>query len=402
MDYSPPPLFKQGPSALARLVVFVLLAFVLLFTDAHFHTLKLVRQVVGTALYPLQRLALVPRDAALDTLGFFVSGSTLRAQNAALQKRNLQLGLEAARATELNAENSHLRALLQLSQQAPVKPIPAEIQYDTRDPFNQKVVIDHGMQSGVAAGAPVINEDGLIGQVTRVFPLQSEVTLLTDRDQAVPVQIVRTGVRSVIYGTANGDLLDLRFVPTGADVKPGDELVTSGLDGVYPSGLPVGRVLRVERQSDSAFANVVATPIAQIRGVRQLLVLHYEEALPPNPMDDPNATGSDGSDATASTSRKGGKTGGKESGNAGRHVASAVNGGGHDARAGLTVNTAAPSAADLEAARRASGDENRRQRAQAAARHQASKARAASVAAAASGAKSATTPAVTATGKPSH
>ncbi|MGI4861439.1 MAG: rod shape-determining protein MreC, partial [Janthinobacterium lividum] len=285
--YSPPPLFKQGPPALVRLAVFVVLALGLLITDAHFHTLKTVRQVVGTVLYPLQRAALAPRDMALGVLDFFASGTQLRAQNAALRKRNLELGLSAARAAELTVENVHLRALLELAQRSPVKPIPAEIQYDTRDPFTQKVIIDHGLQSGVNAGSPVINENGLIGQVSRVYPLQSEVTLLTDRDQAVPVQIVRTGVRSVVYGTANGDLLDLRFVPTGADIKPDDELVTSGLDGVYPPGLPVARVLRIERQSDSAFAKVVAAPIAQIRGVRQLLVLHYVEAMPPNPTETP-------------------------------------------------------------------------------------------------------------------
>jgi rod shape-determining protein MreC len=285
MDYSPPPLFKQGPSALVRLVVFVMLAVGMLFTDAHFHTLQLVRQVVGTTLYPLQRLALLPRDLTYDTLNFFVSGAKLRAENTALAARNLNLGLAASRTAELSVENEHLRALLQLTQRAPITPIPAEIQYDTRDPFSQKVIIDHGTQSGIVAGSPVVNELGLVGQVTRVFPLQAEVTLLTDRDEAVPVQIVRTGVRSVIYGTANGDLLDLRFVPTSADVKPGDELVTGGLDGVYPAGLPVARVLRVERQSDSAFAKVVAIPIAQIRGVRQLLVLHYQEAIPPNPLD---------------------------------------------------------------------------------------------------------------------
>ncbi|MGI4862236.1 MAG: rod shape-determining protein MreC [Janthinobacterium lividum] len=304
MDYSPSPLFKQGPPALVRLAVFVVLALALLITDAHFHTLKVVRQVVSTVFYPLQRVALTPRDMALGTLDFFVSGAQLRAQNAVLQKRNLELGLSAARAAELTVENVHLRALLELAQRSPIKPIPAEIQYDTRDPFTQKVIIDHGLQAGVNAGSPVINENGLIGQVSRVYPLQSEVTLLTDQDQAVPVQIVRTGVRSVVYGTANGDLLDLRFVPTGADIKPGDELVTSGLDGVYPSGLPVARVLRIERQSDSAFAKVVATPIAQIRGVRQLLVLHYVEAIPPNPTDAPadNAP-------PARNGAKGGRTG---------------------------------------------------------------------------------------------
>ena len=348
MDYSPPPLFKQGPFALARLVVFVLLAIGLLFTDAHFHTLKLARQVVGTALYPVQRVALMPRDAALATLEFFGSGASLRAKNAVLQARNLQLGLAASRAAELDRENEHLRALLKLTQESPIEPIPSEIQYETRDPFTRVVVIDHGLQAGIVAGAPVINEDGLIGQVTRVFPLQSEVTLLTDRDQAVPVQVVRTGVRSIIYGTANGDLLDLRFVPTGADIKAGDELVTNGLDGVYPSGLPVARILRVDHPADSAFAKVVAVPIAQIRGVRQLLVLHYQEPLPPNPLDAAPA-----SDAT-------GKTPARRS--SARATTGASSGVKPNAPAVL-VNAASTS--EVVAARRASSAERRRERAQA-------------------------------------
>lgn len=349
MDYSPPPLFKQGPSALARLVVFVLLAIGLLFTDAHFHTLKLARQVIGTALYPLQRVALVPRDVAIETLAFFDTGSSLRAKNAALETRNLQLGLAASRAAQLDRENEHLRALLKLTQESPIQPIPSEIQYETRDPFTRVVVIDHGLQAGIVAGAPVINEDGLIGQVTRVFPLQSEVTLLTDRDQAVPVQVVRTGVRSIIYGTANGDVLDLRFVPTGADIKAGDELVTNGLDGVYPSGLPVARVLRVDHPADSAFAKVVAVPIAQIRGVRQLLVLHYEEPLPPNPLDAApasDATGKMPSRRSSSRAASSGASSGVKPNN-------------------QAVLATAASTSEVVAARRASSAERRRERAQA-------------------------------------
>jgi rod shape-determining protein MreC len=115
--------------------------------------------------------------------------------------------------------------------------------------------------------------------------MQSEVTLLTDKDQAVPVQIARTGLRSVIYGTPKGDTLDLRFVPISADVQVGDQLVTSGLDGVYPPGLAVAKVLRVDKQADTAFARVVCVPVAAVRGARQLLVLHYNVNVPPNPVE---------------------------------------------------------------------------------------------------------------------
>ncbi|MEW9581306.1 rod shape-determining protein MreC [Paraburkholderia sp. DGU8] len=289
MEYSPPPLFKQGPSALARLVFFVVLAIALLISDARFRTLEIVRGVLGAGLYPLQRAALVPRDIFMGAADLAVTSTTLRSENDKLRTKDLQLSQQANTAGELAAENAHLRALLQLSQRSTTQTLPAEIQYDTRDPFTQKVIIGRGAQQGIQDGSPVVNEDGVIGQVTRVFPLQAEVTLLTDKDQAVPVQIVRTGLRSVIYGTPKGDTLDLRFVPISADVQTGDELVTSGLDGVYPPGLPVAKVVRVDKQADTAFAHVVCLPVAPVRGARQLLVLHYVNNVPPRPVEEPDA-----------------------------------------------------------------------------------------------------------------
>jgi rod shape-determining protein MreC len=294
MEYSPPPLFRQGPSALARLIFFVVLALALLISDARFRTLEIVRGVLGAGLYPLQRAALVPRDLVIGAADLAITSTTLRSENDKLRARNLQLSLQANQVAALGAENGHLRALLELSQRATTQSIPAEIQYDTRDPFTQKVVIGRGSQHGIMNGSPVVNEDGVIGQVTRVFPLQSEVTLLTDKDQAVPVQIVRTGLRSVIYGTPKGDSLDLRFVPISADVLAGDELVTSGLDGVYPPGLPVAKVVRVDKQADTAFARVICVPVAQVRGARHLLVLRYMSDVPPRPAEpDPVATAKD-------------------------------------------------------------------------------------------------------------
>ncbi|MBB5417018.1 rod shape-determining protein MreC [Paraburkholderia atlantica] len=289
MEYSPPPLFKQGPSALARLVFFVVLALALLISDARFQTLEIVRGVLGAGLYPLQRAALVPRDIFMGAADLAVTSATLRNENAKLREKDLQLSQQANTAASLAAENSHLRALMQLSQQLTTQSLPAEIQYDTRDPFTQKVVIGRGAQQGIQNGSPVVDEDGVIGQVTRVFPLQAEVTLLTDKDQAVPVEILRTGLRSVIYGTPKGDTLDLRFVPISADVQTGDELVTSGLDGVYPPGLPVAKVVRVDRQADTAFARVVSLPVAAVRGARQVLVLHVQNTAPPRPADEPDA-----------------------------------------------------------------------------------------------------------------
>ena len=131
--------------------------------------------------------------------------------------------------------------------------------YGARDPFSHKVFIDKGSQEGIAAGEAVVDDRGVIGQVTRVFPLQSEVTLISDKDQPVPVQVVRNGLRAVVFGAGEG-LLELRFLSANADVQNGDVLVTSGLDGVFLPGLPVAKVVRVERDNVYAFARVLCQP----------------------------------------------------------------------------------------------------------------------------------------------
>ncbi|KAG0163916.1 hypothetical protein DFQ28_009438 [Apophysomyces sp. BC1034] len=308
MEYSSPPLFKQGPSALARLFTFVGLALALLITDARFRTLEVMREVIGTGLYPLQRAALVPRELVVGGTDLFVTIHALRSENQALRDKNLQLSLRASQAAQLLAENEHLRSLSRLQQHSTIQTTPTEIQYDTRDPFTQKVIIAGGSRQSIQAGAPVVNENGVIGQVTRVFPLQSEVTLLTDKDQAMPVQLVRTGIRSVIHGTPKGDVLDLRFVPIGADVKAGDELVTNGLDGVYPPGLPVAKVIRVDRQADTAFARVICEPLASVRAARQLLVLRYDAHTPPRPSEADAAAGKDNGKGKARKGAKGDTT----------------------------------------------------------------------------------------------
>jgi rod shape-determining protein MreC len=305
MEYSPPPLFKQGPSALARLVFFVVLALALLISDARFKTLEIVRGVLGAGLFPLQRAALLPRDVVMGAANLAVSSATLRSENQKLTARNLQLSLKANEVAALNAENAHLRALLNLSQQMTTQSVPAEIQYDTSDPFTQKVVIGGGSYQHIQNGSPVVDEDGVVGQVTRVYPMQSEVTLLTDKDQAVPVQVVRTGLRSVMYGTPKGDELEMRFVPISADVVAGDELVTSGLDGVYPPGLPVAKVVRVDKQADTAFARVVCQPVATVRGAKQFLVLHYQSTVPPRPAEPEPASAATAKDAKGKKTVKG-------------------------------------------------------------------------------------------------
>ena len=287
MDYSPPPLFKQGASARAKVVFFSLIALILLVADSRMRSLTVIRQVVGTALYPLQVVAMVPRDAAYMVGDYFTSVTTLQRENRKLREQQLASSQTLQQAQQLSAENDQLRKLLAANERVPMKSVMSEILYDARDAYTRKIVVDRGSQQGVAPGQPVIDDVGVVGQVTRVFPFTAEVTLLTDKDQAIPVQVVRSGLRSIAYGQGHSGSLDLRFMPTNADVKNGDILVTSGIDGVYPPGLAVAKVTHVENKSTDAFARISCQPLAGIDRNRQLLILLAENKFPPPPPEEP-------------------------------------------------------------------------------------------------------------------
>lgn len=272
MQYSPPPLFKQGASARAKVVFFTILAIFLLVVDSRLKTLVFARQVLATVLYPIQVVAVMPRDAALRVSDFFTSTSTLEKENATL-KRQQTLNAEALQQNgQLSAENAHLRKMLDVRERLPVKSILSEIIYDARDPFTRKIIVDRGIQHGVALSQPVIDDLGVVGQITRVFPMTAEVTLLTDKNQAIPVQIARNGLRSVVYGRGQPGQLDMRMT-TNADIQKGDALVTSGIDGVYPAGLAVAKVAQVENKAATPFENIICVPSAGIEKNRQLLIL---------------------------------------------------------------------------------------------------------------------------------
>jgi rod shape-determining protein MreC len=240
------------------------------------------REAVTVALLPLQRVAAVPVrlwQGGGDHLG------GLRAALDAEQQARAELAalsLQAQRAQALAVENERLRGLLALQPALPVKSLAAQVLYAAADPFSRKVVIDRGQAQGVELGSPVLVPEGVLGQVTRVFALTSEVTLLSDRDAAIPVLNTRSQQRSAALGGPGG--MELRFMSSNADVQVGDELQTSGVDGIYPAGLAVGRVAEVQRRVDSGFARIVVALAAQPDGVRHVLVLKPLAAdLPPRP-----------------------------------------------------------------------------------------------------------------------
>jgi rod shape-determining protein MreC len=283
MEYSPPPLFKQGAPARVKAIVFALISIVLLVVDARYHTLASVRQVAATVLYPLQMAALMPREALGNMAGYFSSISTLQKEVRELKTQQLAQARVLQQAQFQMAENAQLRRLMEARQHLPLNAQLTEILYDARDPSTRRIVIDRGSRDKVVPGLPVIDHAGVVGQVTRVFPFTSEVTLLTDRDQAIPVQVLRSGLRSIAYGRGQSGLLDLRFVVANADIQVGDVLVTSGLDGMYPAGLAVAKVVQVENVAAGAFGRVVCQPLAGIDRNRQLLIIMSQSDLPPRP-----------------------------------------------------------------------------------------------------------------------
>jgi len=316
LDRNPPPFFKQGPSALSKLMVFSAIALFLMVADLRFRISRPLRTGVATVLYPLQWVALRPVLAVRYAGEYFESLTTAQALEEQARKKLAVQSLRANQVEELAKENDRLRKLLELRERISTSGKAAEVLYDAADPYTRKVIIDKGLAHGLQPGSPVLDESGVLGQVTRVHPLVSEVTLITDREHAIPVLNSRTGARSVAYGdpAVGTGQLELRFMAGNADVQPGDVLTTSGVDGVYPPGLPVAKVAKVERRAESGFARIICTPQALVEGARHVMVLGpIAQAMPARPVPD---------DAAPAT-RKGGR---KEAASAPKTDASAPKG----------------------------------------------------------------------------
>ncbi len=267
---------------MALLSLYVALSVALLVLDTKFHYLDLLRQTLAVVTHPLQQLSHAPARG-LDQAGeYFQSVATLQDENQRLKHAKLESAPALLRLQQLEAENARLRRLLAVKDRQQAAGQVAQILYSARDPFSRRVVVDKGQQDKVAAGQPVVDDAGIIGQVTRVYPFVSEVTLITDKDQAIPVQIVRNGLRSVVFGLGNGQL-ELRFMPANADVQEGDMLVTSGLDGIFMSGFPVAKVVRIEREASFSFARIICAPVDGVEQFGEVMVLAQREAPPPRP-----------------------------------------------------------------------------------------------------------------------
>lgn len=286
MEHQPPPFFRTGPSPLARLFIFAILSLVLLGTDARLKYLDSVRQVASVIIYPLQRIAGAPFSIFERISEYFVRQSSLQAETARLAEENLAQSAKLQQLSSLAAENEQLRKLLGARDRLSSRTSFAEVLYAARDPFSRKIVIDKGLTHDVRPGQPVIDGAGVVGQVTRAYPWLAEVTLVTDKGHLVPVLNTRNGLRGVLGGTGTDGALELKFVPLNADFEKGDELVTSGIDGVYPAGLPVAQIVNVERNAAFLFARIVCRPLAGVSNHKQVLVVHADQKIPERPVEE--------------------------------------------------------------------------------------------------------------------
>jgi rod shape-determining protein MreC len=299
-DHAPPPFFKRGPAPLALLTFYVAISLALFVVDLRLKSLDLLRQSIALVTDPIQRIAQTPGSLVDNAAAYLRGLDDLLEENTELKQSQLQTAPNLLRLEHLESENERLRKLLAVKEREKASGEVARIMYTARDPFSRKIIVDKGQQSGIVAGQPAIDESGVVGQVTRIFPFSSEITLITDKDQIVPVQVVRSGQRSVVFGLGRGQL-ELRYIPANADIQEGDLLVTSGLDGVYLPGFPVARVVSIERDNSYAFARIHCAPVAAVENFGEVLILAPRPPQPPPP---PDSAGRGGNTGTPGKSGK--------------------------------------------------------------------------------------------------
>lgn len=279
----PPRFFNRGPSPIARLTFFGVISLALMFIDARYRGLETVRMAIATVVYPVQQAALMPGQMVTRAGQFFDTREDLRVENTKLKAELLVASQAQQSQVAAKQETDRLSKLLNISQTATTRAQAAQVVYLGRDPFSQKAFVNRGAAQNFDPGSAVVDELGLLGQLTRVHPLFAEITLLTEKDFAVPVKIERTSMRALLYGRGPGKLPELRYVASNADVKEGDLLLTSSIDGLYPSNIRVARITGVQRDAESAFARIECMPTAAVAGADTVLVLDKPPAPAPRP-----------------------------------------------------------------------------------------------------------------------
>ncbi|HEX6634382.1 MAG TPA: rod shape-determining protein MreC [Usitatibacter sp.] len=282
MIREPPPFFHRGPSPLARLTFFTLAAVAVMIADHRFHALETLRLSLNVLAQPLQEAAAMPSRGFARAADFFTTQAQLLEENRDLRAKLLAQSAAAQESRLLRAEQEHLLGMSPGGSRYADGGILATVLYTARNPFTRKIVVDKGLSQGIRAGMPVIDGTGVIGQVTSVGTFTSEVTLVTEKGQSVPVMLVRNGLRAIAMGSGKDGNIEIPFMPASADVQEGDVFVTSGIDGTYPPGLLVAKVASVEKNSAYMFARILARPAAGVDNYRYVMLLPLAPA-PPRP-----------------------------------------------------------------------------------------------------------------------
>lgn len=248
--------------------------------DHRYHHLETLRSWLSVATYPLHLLADLPASGTRWLSAMFATRSDLQRENDQLREQNLKLLARQQKLEAIQAENARLRDLLDSSFKVSDRVLVAELSSVDLDPYRQQVVIDKGSLSGVFEGQPVLDAEAVMGQVVHVTPYTATVLLVTDASHAMPVQVLRNGLRTIAVGTGRINQLDLPYLPNDSDIQEDDLLVTSGLGGKFPPGYPVARVAKVLRPPDLPFAEVLAEPLAHLDRTREVMLVWTVDPLP--------------------------------------------------------------------------------------------------------------------------
>ena len=269
--------FTRGPSPLARLTFFSLVSIAIMIADHRFQALAFVRLGVSVVLAPIEQTLMLPGKMMQRTGMYFSDQDRLTAENATLKAQVMELSAGHQQAQLIRSERKYFESLSDANKRFGDRGVIAEIIRDARNPFVRKVIIDKGSSHGFRPGLAVIDGTGVVGQLTAVGVLTSEVTLSTEKNQSVPVMALRSGLRAIAVGSGRDGSIDLPFIPVGADIQAGDALVTSGIDGTYPAGLSVAIVMSIDRNPAFQFARISAKPVSGIDQQRFVKVLMQEE-----------------------------------------------------------------------------------------------------------------------------
>ncbi len=266
-------MFLRGPSLTVRFLLLASLCIALMLMDSRYRQLEQVRSVASTMVYPLRVAANTPYKFSNWIATSFRTRKDLRQENSQLRTAQQHSQFELQRLQQLEAENHRLRVLLESAQAQELDLQMAEIMRVSLDPGRHHVILNQGAQLGINKGQVVIDAEGLMGQIIRTDPLQSEAVLITDSNHVTPIEVNRNGLRNIAYGNGDDKLLHLPYFAQNSEIKEGDLLVTSGLGGRFPVGIPVAKIVKINRDPGKTFLDVYAEPIAALDQSRLVAVV---------------------------------------------------------------------------------------------------------------------------------